>query len=331
MRESDENRNLLGRTVFRLLAWFAFIVAVVGLTVRFAPVVNHLELVVVALSPYLMFAAVLAFGLLWHTGDRRWAALALIPLAVGAGLKVPAFVRESHADGATIPIRVLTANVHDGAGEPASIAAAARAHADVVLLQELDPDQAAALLAHPGLSGDFPYSALDARPHAAGVGILSRYPIVQRSRISGYQLGATTATLRPAGAESDVLVATVHLAGPWPQPIDRWRSEIDSFPETLERLRRTAGRGAAIVGGDFNATTDFRPFRRLLDTGFADAIEQSGGGLGRTFPANSWLPPLIGIDHILAYNGWAAESGQVRIAGTDHLGVTATINVAAKG
>lgn len=331
MRESDENRILLGRTVILLLAWFAFIVAIVGLTVRFAPVINHLELVVVALSPYLMLAAVVAFGLLWRIGERRWAVLALVPLAVGVGLKLPIYLRDSHPGGATLPIRVLTVNVHDGGARPTAIAAAARAHADVVLLQELDPTQAAALLDEPGLTGDFPYSAFDARPHAAGVGILSRYPIVQRSRITGYQLGATTATLRPAGAAADVLVATIHLAGPWPQPIDRWRAEIDALPETLKNLALAAGDGAAIVGGDFNATTDFRPFRRLLDTGFGDAVEQSGGGLARTYPADSWVPPLIGIDHILTYDSWAGDSGQVQVAGTDHLGLTATIHVPAKG
>jgi endonuclease/exonuclease/phosphatase (EEP) superfamily protein YafD len=112
--------------------------------------------------------------------------------------------------------------------------------------------------------------------------------------------------------------------------MDRWREEIGAFPQTLEQWAKAAGPGTAIVGGDFNATEDFAPFRRLLTTGFADAVEQSGGGLGRTYPAGSLIPPLIGIDHILTRNGWASDSHRVAIPGTDHMGLAATIQVPAR-
>lgn len=329
MGESDDRRVRFGRTAVLLLAWFAFIVAFVGLTVRFAPAVTHVELVLAALAPYLMLAAPVAFALLWHIGDKRWAALALVPLAAGIGVKTPAYLQDSHPDRKTIPIRVLTINLFDGGAEPASAAAAAIRHADVLLVQELTPRQSAGILAEPGFTAEFPYTALFPHNYAAGVGIMSRFPIVQTSKITRYQLGMATATIRPAGAAADVLVASLHLAGPWPQPMDRWRDEIDALPQTLEQLAKAAGPGAVIVGGDFNATEDFAPFRRLLDTGFADAVEQSGGGLGRTFPADSPLPPLIGIDHILTYNGWATDAYQVAIAGTDHMGLCATIQVPA--
>ncbi len=329
MGESDEKRVRFGRTVRFLLAWFAFLIAFVALTVRFAPIVNHLELLVATLAPYLMLAALVAFALLWRTGNKRLAALALVPLAVGIGLKIPDYLKDSHPDGKTIPIRVLTINLHDGTAVPAAVAAAAREHADVLLMQELTPAQAISIVDEPGMKPDFPYTVLDPRPRAAGVGILSRYPIVQNGRITRYQLGAVTATIRPRGAAADVLVASIHLVGPWPQAIDRWREEIEALPQTLEQLALQAEPGAAIVAGDFNATKDFLPFRRLLDTGFADAVGQSGGGMGRTYPAGSSIPPLIGIDHILTYNGWASDSATVPIAGTDHLGLRATIQVPA--
>ena len=329
MGESDERRVRFGRTVVLLLAWLAFVVAFVGLTARFAPLVSHAELIIAALSPYLMLASVVAFGLLWHIGDKRWAALALIPLAVGISVKAPAYIPDSHPSSKTFPIRVLTINLHDGTADPASVAAAALDHADVLLVQELTPRQSAGILGEPGFAAEFPYTALFPHDWAAGVGIMSRFPIVQNSRITRYQLGAVTATIRPPGAASDVLVATVHLAGPWPQPMDRWRAEIGALPHTLEELTKAADSGAAIVGGDFNATDDFLPFRRLLGTGFADAVEQSGGGLGRTYPADSLIPPVIGIDHILTYNGWASDSHQVQIPGTDHRGLAATIHVPA--
>lgn len=329
MGESDEKRVRFSRTVSFLLAWFAFIIAFVGVTVRFAPVVSHVELLVAALSPYLTLAALVAFLLLWRSGQKRIAVLALVPLAVGIGLKIPYYLEDSHPDGKTLPIRVLTINLHDGTAEPAAVAAAAREHADVLLMQELTPEQANGILDVPGLITDFPFKVLDPQPRAAGVGILSRHPIVQNSRIARYQLGAVTATLRPPGAASDVLVASIHLSGPWPQPIDRWREEIEALPQTLEQLAIAAGPGAAIVAGDFNATEEFLPFRKLLDTGFADAVEQSGAGPGRTYPADGLIPPLIGIDHILTHNGWASDSYQLPIAGTDHMGLCATIHVPA--
>jgi endonuclease/exonuclease/phosphatase (EEP) superfamily protein YafD len=224
---------------------------------------------------------------------------------------------------------VLTINLHNGTAEPAAVAAAAQEHADVLLLQELTPTQASGIVAEPGMTTDFPYTVLEPRPFAAGVGVLSRYPIVQSSRITRYQLGAVTATIRPRSAASDVLVATIHLSGPWPQPIDLWREDIEALPQTLEHLVLTAGPGAAIVAGDFNATDDFLPFRRLLDTGFADAVQQAGGGLSPTYPADSLVPPIIEIDHILTYNGWASETARVPIKGSDHLGLAATIHVPA--
>lgn len=329
MAETDERSVRFGRTAVILLAWFAFLVAVVGLAARYAPVANHIELLIAALSPYLMVASLVAFGLLWRTGKKRFAALALIPLVVGLGMKIPYYLGDSHPEGTTTPIRVLTINVRNGTAEPAAVAAAARKHADVLLVQELTAEQAAGILGEPGFGADFPYTVLDPQPNAAGVGILSRYPIVQISRITRYQLGAVTATIRPPRAASDVLVATIHLTGPWPWPIDRWREEVAALPQTLEQLTQAAGPGAAIVGGDFNATADFLPYRRLLDTGFADAVEQSGGGFSRTYPADSRIPPIIGIDHILTFNSWATDSGRVPIAGSDHLGLRATIQVPA--
>ena len=329
MGESDERRIRFSRTVILLLAWLCFVVAFVGLTARFAPVVIHAELIAAALSPYLMLGAVVAFGLLWHIGDKRWAALALVPLVVGIWVKVPTYLADSHPGGNTFPIRVLTINLYDGSADPASVAAAALEHADVLLVQELTPQQSAGILGQPGFAAEFGYTALFPHTQAAGVGILSRFPIVQNSRITRYRLGAVTATIRPPGGAPDAVVASVHIMGPWPQPIDLWREEMKALPHTLDELTKAAGPGAVIVGGDFNATEDFAPFRRLLDTGFADAVQQAGGGLSPTYPAESLVPPIIGIDHILTYNGWASETARVPIKGTDHLGLAATIHVPA--
>ena len=58
-----------------------------------------------------------------------------------------------------------------------------------------------------------------------------------------------------------------------------------------------------------------------------EAAEQSGAGLTPTFPANTSTPPLIGIDHILTFNSSANDAHAVRIPGSDHLGVSATVHL----
>ena len=147
MRAQDDRRVRFGRTAILLLAWSAFLVAAVGLTARYAPVVNHVELLIAALSPYLMLAALVTFGVLWRIGDKRWATLALIPLVVGIGVRVPYHLADSPPDGMTTAIRVLTINLQKGTDEPAAAAAAAaRGHADTLFVQELTPQRAAGIL-----------------------------------------------------------------------------------------------------------------------------------------------------------------------------------------
>jgi endonuclease/exonuclease/phosphatase family metal-dependent hydrolase len=69
------------------------------------------------------------------------------------------------------------------------------------------------------------------------------------------------------------------------------------------------------------------PFRNLLTNGFSDAAAQSGAGITRTFPADSSVPPLLGIDHVLTYNATATDVQTVRVPGSDHLGLLAMIRL----
>ena len=130
----------------------------------------------------------------------------------------------------------------------------------------------------------------------------------------------------PDTQQGTVFVAT-HLPGPWPNDIGPWREEIHSLTATLADIKAQANGRAVIVAGDFNATYDMVPFRNLLTNGFANAAEQSGAGITRTFPADQKLPPLIGIDHILTYNATATDVQTVRVPGSDHLGLLATISL----
>jgi endonuclease/exonuclease/phosphatase (EEP) superfamily protein YafD len=313
------------RILYLLIAWAATVIAAVALAARFVPVVNHAVLIVAALAPYLtvgaaaLSTAALLLARLW------WAAgLAAALLVVAVSVQLPLFIASSKAPADAVAVRVLSVNLQMGSADPESLVAIARERADVLVVQELTPQTADAVAA---IESDLPHRAVDARPSAAGVGIWSRYPIRLYSRDPGYELGVLTASLQVPGVSKDVLVVVAHVVGPWPQPIGGWRNEMAALPKTLAGLAKTAGDGAVIVAGDLNATPDMLPFRRLLSHGFRGAAEQSGAGLAGTYPAEGSTPALIQIDHILTRNAAATDVQTVRVPGTDHLGVAATIHL----
>ena len=145
-------------------------------------------------------------------------------------------------------------------------------------------------------------------------------------RIGGYQLGMLGVTVTVPGAAADMS----WWAPTW-SALGRGRSKAGAASWPLCRepcgCSSVGGNGAVIVAGDFNSTTDMLGFRRLLKNGYHDAAEQSGAGLNPTFPANSAVPPLVGIDHILVRNASAGEVRTLRIPGSDHLGLAATVRV----
>jgi len=309
-----------------VIGWIGLLVASIGLAVRFVPVTNHAVLTIASLSPYLMSGAALSIPVLLVARRWRGAGVALVITVVAASTQLPIFVGSGRPGANSIPIRVLTANLSEGSADPQSLAGIAREHADILVFEELTPELADRLSSS-GVDAVFPFRMIEPKPAAGGVGIWSRFPITRADRIGGYRLGMVGAAVAVPGSAAAVMVVATHLAGPWPQPIDGWRHEIDQLPETLQRLSVDAGSGAVIVAGDFNATMDMKPFRRLLSDGYRDAAEQSGAGLVATYPADSAIPPLIGIDHILTLNSTARDARRVRIPGSDHLGVMANVDV----
>lgn len=308
-----------------LVAWFATVVAVVALGARYVPVVDHAVLMVAALSPYIaIVASGLAAALLFRFSPRL-AAVALLVTVVAASVQLPLFLGAGRPDADTVALRLLTANLKEGSADPERLADLAADRADVLLVQEITPTLATALNAR--LDSSFPFRALEVETAAHGVGIWSRHPIEHTTSDPRFQLGLVTATLRVPGVAPAVTVASVHVVGPWPQPIDDWRREIGTLPQALGAMADVAAQRPIVVAGDLNATSDMQPFRRLLRDGFRDAAEQSGAGLVRTFPADRSLPPLIGIDHILVRNCSVTNVAAVRVPGSDHLGVTATIHL----
>lgn len=316
--------------IVKLLRLAAYLVAVLGMLLtavalisRLLPITDHNVLFVVSYSPYLLIGSAVAALLLLVT--RRWltAGIALALTAAAVAAELPLFLATT-APPEAVPVRVLTANVRVGQADPHAFVDLAAGNADVVAVQELTPELAENLRKS-GIADSFPYQALDPGEYGHGVGIWSRYPITASVPIQGYRLKAIRADIAVPGTRQDAVFVNIHLAGPWPQPIDGWREEIDRLPTTLDEIRDRSGGRPVIVTGDFNATYDMAPFRKLLTDGYRDGAEQAGAGLIRTFPADGQGPPRFGIDHVLTNNATAADVHTVRIPGSDHLGLLATV------
>jgi len=283
-------------------------------------------LVLAAASPYLAAAGVIAMILLALA--QRWllTIVAAVSCVVSIGVQLPRFIGPEKTDTPSVAVRVVTANLGFGRANPRSVTELADTTADVLVIQELTPG-AVTGLSSAGLDATFPHRVLIPGERALGIGVWSRYPIVESARIDGYQMPMLRAQIQVPGVMFATTVLAVHLAAPWVQSLQYFRDDLARMPTTLREVSRDAGAGAVIVAGDLNSTYDMQPFRRLLDVGYRDAGEQAGAGLTRTYPSKPWRRPVIGIDHVLVHNCTASSVHTVAVPGSDHRGLATVIDV----
>ena len=314
------------RFLATVLGLLALAVGTVAVAARHLTISAHPGLVLAAAAPYLAVAAPVAVLLL--VAGRRWllTLLAVALTAASVWVYLPRYLPAQQPQQAVADVRVLTTNLGMGQADPADLVALATDAADIVAVQEMTPSAADGLTAA-GMDAVFPHRVILPAPLASGIGLWSRHPIVQSGRIDGYALPMLGTRIRIPGVAVDTTVLSVHLAAPWPQPIDQWLRDIAAFPTTLDEMGRAACAGAVIVAGDFNATADMAPFRELLKQGYGDAAADAGAGLARTYPGRGRWPPVIGIDHVLVKHATAVSARTVTVPGADHRGLLATVAV----
>ncbi len=319
-----ERRRWRSRAPLTATGLVAFAVAGLALASRYLPITNHVVLLTAALSPYLMLCGPVSVVLLLLA--RRWilASVAIGLTVATLAVQLPLYRGSDAGPTAGVGLRVISVNIREGQADPDSLVRSAREQADVIAFQELTPEEVDRLAAA-GLDATFPYRWLAPRGEASGVGVWSRFPMHSAQPIDGYANAFITARIQVTGVPIDPTVVVAHIAGPWPQPIDDWLHDFDRLPVTLHEVAEQTGRGCVIVAGDFNSTTDMRPFRALLRNGYQDAAEQSGAGIEPTFPGDWRLPPLITIDHILTRSCAATSLRTIKVPGSDHRGLAATV------
>ncbi|QWC84837.1 endonuclease/exonuclease/phosphatase family protein [Nocardioidaceae bacterium] len=241
-------------------------------------------------------------------------AVALLGLALHVTWVLPSFVStvatdQQARDGTAV--RVLTANLRKGQADPEALRRLVReVDPDILVLQEVWEPVRSSL-------EDIVPTYL---PRVAGSGYRVDTQIFSRYASPGAEeLGLTLAGWR---TELDVGGQVVETFGvhPFSPALDAeaWRADHAALAEAA-----AATEGPALVIGDLNATLDHPPLRTLGAAGFRDAAEASGSGWQPTFPAVSWLPPLITIDHVLVRGDWLVQGTAThRVAGTDHLALS---------
>jgi endonuclease/exonuclease/phosphatase (EEP) superfamily protein YafD len=308
--------------------WLArlLLVALVGLGLAslagtLAPIGWPFELFVHFRMQYGVAAAVLAAGLLLV---RRPAAAALAALLAVAQFW-PAAPR-LHASEPAIrcdgdPFTVVIANLaFDNEDRQPLLAWIAQYPADLILLQELTPEWAAAF---EGLR-DYPHRTQVTRADPYGIGVLSRWPLHEMTERDLAGDGLPSLIGYVEAGPTRLRVAAVHTHTPLLP--DRMRMRDLALARLAAEVG--AGSGPAIVAGDFNLTPHSPVYRRLLDQ----------SGLRETLPVGKWSPtwragfwPLaLRIDHVFVSPGLCVESAAVGPEfGSDHRPVSVRLRLPA--
>ena len=279
--------------------------------------------------PLLSFTPQVAAGgwvsalLLRGAGPAATAAAAGAALTAAVG---PRTVPRRQPPAAGPVLRVLTANLLAGRAVAEVVAElACRTHADVLFVQELTGDAAAALQ-RAGLEDLLPHRVTQPVPHGARGSIYARYPLRGEPPAAPVSAARCTARLDLPSGQS-VRLACIHAAPPkppwFPDATARWRSQLSALPAPGESPR--------ILAGDFNATLDHAQFRRLLRLGYADAASQVGNGLSPTWgPQPGRRPALLAIDHVLIDRRCAVLTTSAhRLTGSDHRALYAELRLPA--
>jgi endonuclease/exonuclease/phosphatase (EEP) superfamily protein YafD len=221
---------------------------------------------------------------------------------------------------------VYVANVrYDNPDKAAVAAEVMRADAEVVILNEMTPDQREALKAA-GAWDRYP-TRLYTEGRPFGEMLMTRLPAddVRVEFLGGARVPAATITI----GEGRVRVFAVHVNAPKSSAQRHiWRRNLDGLGISAEHDDGMPH----LYAGDFNSAPWHGPYRDLLARGLTDAHDALGQGLSRSWtpkwPVVSWFGPLMRLDHAVFTPGVAPRKiVDLEVPGSDHRGFTMTMAV----
>ena len=314
---------LVLRVLLGVAGAIALVPVVASLLLRHVDVEQAQLAAYVSATPVVVLAGVGAIALFALAWSRIGVAVAAVLTVLLALTQLPPFLGTASAADGSSRLVVMTLNMHWGDADAGAIVDAVREHdVDVLTLVEVTPDAVQELDAL-GIGDLLPHHLATPRYGVSGNGLWSRHPLTEVAVPPGLGHPPVAATVEVGGR--DVFVAAVHPVAPYPDGARQWSREVLALADWLGTVD-----GPAVVAGDFNATSDHRQFRSILDAGFEDAAAQAGVGWQPTFPANRRrIPMLIAIDHVLAGEDVVAtDLARLELPGTDHAALVATLAVA---
>lgn len=273
----------------------------------------------IAVLPWFVIPAALAVVL--HLVGREWlsGAISVLWVYLLVITQAPLFSATTYSPALQPAATVATLNMRFGEADPDAIVAMVRDQdIQVLALVEITHDAVDALDAA-GLGELLPYSVDASTTLYQGAALYSATPIEDPAVHGGMVSNAVSGTIRMGGSSVDVWVA--HPMVPGLRSHAAWSEDFDLLAHWLSDVE-----SPAMLLGDFNATLDHSGPQALEDLGWSDAVDDAGAGFLPTFPANSAIPPLVAIDHIMASSDvlTATDVTTVTIPGTDHLALVAS-------
>lgn len=281
----------------------------------------------------LLYAGVLLVGVPGWLRRRRQSGGAVLPVLLAlAGLGLHGWWLAPHWSGDSAAaeepayrLEVMTTNLLQGAGDTTRVMQAAAEHrVDLLVVQEVTPRSLRAL-ERLGLREAFPHRAGEPADDPSGTMVFSVAPLADVTRLQT-EFGTLAMTVRTV--DGPLRLLAVHPRPPL--------GDAGTWHDELEVVRGAVAdpRGFDLVVGDFNASADHAPMRRILRDGdLRDAAEQANAGWQPTWPMHGlWkagpvpLPPSVAIDHVLVGKRlWADEVEAVTIDGSDHRALVARL------
>jgi vancomycin resistance protein VanJ len=270
---------------------------------------------------------VLLVGALWRRSASAMVAL-LLPAIVWLNLFGGLLGDKSHAGG---DLTLVSQNVDADNADPAATARAlAATGADLLALEELNPEAAATY--EEELAEAYPYRTVqgtvglwsklalsDTRPiDVMNYGPLARTRPTDRTMASNRALRTTVAT-----AHGPLAVYVAHLGSIRVNPATGfWTASRDIGVEALADATAAEPNDRVVLLGDLNGTMDDRAFAGITAR-MRSTQAAAGAGFGFTWPARF---PVVRIDHILV-RGVEPQSAWVLPANdSDHRPVAAGIS-----
>ena len=214
------------------------------------PITNHIVLITVTLSPYLMLGAPVVL----IVARRRVLGVMTAALTVATcAMHLSAFLGLATSRPETVTQRVMSANIREGQADEHDLARSARETADVVALQELTED-AIGRLSAAGLDSTFPYRWVDPGPDSDGTAVWSRYPLQTTGPVEGSRMPAIGSRLGVPGVSPDPTVRVITRI----RPVATLVVTNDRLSMALAESVQNARSRCLIVAGGKRTHTDVR-------------------------------------------------------------------------